>query len=250
MPDADLLSRILAQIQAAKPELDAYAPAGFGWYERAVAAAETLVPWLVKEAPGLRVYVEEVLNSPALLREAWAALKPRIDAPSEVARIDDLLTREGVLLAFVAGDTVSIVVTGYLLARYPNGALAGNSKSDYPDLFIKASDYSALRVRSRRDELIGAAVRGKDRKPIRVPDGLEIKTSRDGASIDCHYPHVGLHLLLSFLTAGERVVVDDVLVAFLRNADYRITQPKTKATTLKASFSRAPFFSLLPASPG
>lgn len=96
-------------------------PAGFGWYERAVAAAETLVPWLVKEAPGLRVYVEEVLNSPALLREAWAALKPRIDAPSEVARIDDLLTREGVLLAFVAGDTVSIVVTGYLLARYPNG---------------------------------------------------------------------------------------------------------------------------------
>ncbi len=142
---------------------------------------------------------------------------------------------------------MSIVVTGHLLARYPDGALAGNSKSDYPDIFVKTFDYSKLPVRSRKDQEIGAAVRGKERKPVRVPDGLEIKTSRDGANIDCHYPHVGLHLMLSFQTTGDRVVVDDVLVAFLRNADYRITQPKTKATTLKASFSRGPFVSLLPA---
>ena len=81
---------------------------------------------------------------------------------------------------------------------------------------------------------------------MRVPDGLEIKTARDGANIDCHYPHVGLHLMLSFKTTGERVVVDDVLIAFLRYADYRITVPKTKATTLKASFGRAAFVSLLP----
>ena len=53
--------------------------------------------------------------------------------------------------------------------------------------------------------------------------------------------------MLSFITTGEKVVVDDVLVAFLRFADYRITQPRTKATTLKASFSRRlPFISLLP----
>lgn len=246
MVDSDVLPRILAQIEAAKPELDAYAPVGFGWYERAVAATKTLVPWLVKEAPGLRVYVEEVLNSPALLREAWVALKSQIDSPAEVARIDELLSREGVLLAFVAGDTVSIVVTGHLLARYPGGALAGNSKSDYPDLFIKTYDYSKLPVRSRKDKDIGAAVRGEERKPVRVPDGLEIKTSRDNRSIDCHYPHVGLHLMLSFITTGKRVVVDDLLVAFLRYEDYRITDPKTKATTLKASFSRAPFISLLP----
>lgn len=246
MADADVLSRMLVQVEAAKPELDAYGPAGFGWHTRAVDTVTALVPWLVQQAPGLRLYVEEVLNSPSLLRQAWAGLKGQINAPAEAARIDELLNKEGVLLAFVAGDTVSIVVTGHLLAQYPGGALAGNSKSDYPDLFIKTNDYSKLPVRSRDDEEIAAAVRGKDRKPIRVPDGLEIKTSRDNRSIDCHYPHVGLHLMLSFLTTGDRVVVDDVLVAFLRNADYRITVPKTKATTLKASFSRAPFVSLLP----
>ncbi len=247
MADATALAHVLAQVKAAKPELDAYAPEGFGWHKRALTAVNSLVPWLVQEAPGLRVYVEEVLNSPALLRSAWASLKSQIDAPGEVARIDELLAREGVLLAFVAGDTVSTVVTGYLLSKYPGGALAGNSKSDYPDIFVKTHDYSKLPVRTRDDKEIGAAIRGKEKKPVRVPDGLEIKTSRDNANIDCHYPHVGLHLMLSFVTNGPTVVVDDVLVAFLRNADYRITVPKTKATTLKASFSRAPFVSLLQA---
>ncbi|MFZ2873264.1 MAG: hypothetical protein WAZ94_02150 [Phycisphaerales bacterium] len=246
MANTTALAHVLAQVKAAKAELDAYAPVGFGWHERALTAANALVPWLIQEAPGLRLYVEEVLNSPALLRSAWASLKSEIDAPGESARIDELLAREGVLLAFVAGDTVSTVVTGYLLSKYPGGALAGNSKSDYPDIFVKTYDYSKLPVRSREDKDIGAAVRGKDKKPVRVPDGLEIKTSRDNANIDCHYPHVGLHLMLSFLTTGESVVVDDVLVAFLRHDDYRITVPKTKATTLKASFSRASFVSLLP----
>jgi hypothetical protein len=247
MADTNALAHVLDQIKAAKAELDAYAPAGFGWHGRALTAVNVLVPWLIKEAPGLRVYVEEVLNSPALLRAAWASLKPQINAPGEVARINELLIREGVLLAFVAGDTVSTVVTGHLLSRYPGGALAGNSKSDYPDIFVKTYDYSKLPVRTRDNKEIGAAIRGKEKKPVRVPDGLEIKTSRGNANIDCHYPHVGLHLMLSFQTTGTSVVVDDVLVAFLRNDDYRITVPKTKATTLKASFSRAPFISLLPA---
>lgn len=52
--------------------------------------------------------------------------------------------------------------------------------------------------------------------------------------------------MLSFETTGPRIVVDDMLLAFLRQNDYRITVPKTKATTLKTSFSRAPFVSLLP----
>jgi hypothetical protein len=246
MADTTALAHVLAQVKAAKPELDAYAPEGFGWHKRALTAVNALVPWLIREAPGLRVYVEEVLNSPALLRSAWASLKSQIDAPGEVARIDELLAREGVLLAFVAGDTVSTVVTGFVLSKYPGSGLAGNSKSDYPDIFVKTYDYSKLPVRSREDKEIGAAIRGKEKKPVRVPDGLEIKTSRDNANIDCHYAHVGLHLMLSFVTSGPSVVVDDVLVAFLRNADYRITVPKTKATTLKASFSRAPFVSLLP----
>jgi hypothetical protein len=184
-----------------------------------------------------------------LLREAWATVKPQIDSAAEVARIDELLNHESVLLKFVAGDTVSTVVTGHLLIRHPRNELVGNSKSDYPDLFLNTHDYTKLPVRSKKDLEIGAAVRGTHRKPIRVPDGLEIKTSRDNANIDCHFPHVGLHLMLSFLTTGDRVVVDDVLVAFLRYEHYRITVPKTKATTLKASFSRAPFISLLQSSP-
>ncbi len=246
MANIDALPQVIAQVKAAKAELEAYAPKGFGWYKRAMEAANSLVPWLVTEAPALRSYVEEVLNSPSLLRDAWASLKMLIDAPGEVARIDELLAREGVLLAFVAGDTVSTVVTGYLLSNYPGGELDGNSKSDYPDIFVKTYDYSKSPIRKRNNKVIGAAIRGKDKKPVRVPDGLEIKTSRDNASIDCHYPHVGLHLMLSFITTGRSVVVDDVLVAFLRKADYRITVPKTRATTLKASFSRERFVSLLP----
>jgi len=208
-----------------------------------------LVPWLEKTAPSLRQYVEEVLNSPRLLREAWTAIKAQIDAPAEIARIDELLAHEDILLKFVAGDTVSIVVTGHLLIEHPRKELVGNSKSDYPDLFLSTQDYSKLPVRSKDDEEIGAAVRGEFRKPVRVPDGLEIKTSRNNAAIDCHFPHVGLHLMLSFQTRSGRPVVDDVLIAFLRHSDYRITIPKTKATTLKASFKRTPFISLLPGSP-
>lgn len=128
MADTTALAHVLAQVKAAKPELDAYAPEGSGWHKRSLTAVNALVPWLIKEAPGLRVYVEEVLNSPALLRSAWASLKSQIDAPGEVARIDELLAREGVLLAFVAGDTVSTVVTGYLLSKYPGGALGETAR--------------------------------------------------------------------------------------------------------------------------
>lgn len=247
MANADPLAHVLAQIEAAKPELDNYPPLGFGWYERARTTAEAMIPWLVKEAPGLRLYVEEVLNSPALLREAWESIKPQIDSPAEVARLGELLAKQDVLLDFVAGDTVSTVVTGHLLSKYPNAGLTGNSKSDYPDIFINSYDYSKLPVRSSKSQdKFGAAVRGKGKRPVRVPDGLEIKTSRDGKGIDCHYAHVGLHLVLSYSKRAGPNSVDDILVAFLRDADYRKTEPKTKATTLKASFSRRAFVSLLP----
>lgn len=136
-------------------------------------------------------------------------------------------------------------MTRRLLCCYPGGALAANSKSDYPDLSLSTSDYSKLPVRTRDNKQIGAAVRGPQRRPVRVPDGLEIKTSRNNANIDCHYPHVGLHLMVGFTKTGERTVVDDVLAAFLRRADYRITKRRTEATTVKASFGRVPFVSLL-----
>lgn len=248
MADTAALAHVLAQVEAAKPELDEYAPEGVGWHGRVVAAVTQIVPWLAVEAPGLRLYLEEVLNSPALLRAAWRALKAKIGAGEEVARLEQLLDREAKLLEFVGGDNVSTLVTQYLISKWPDGSLAANSKSDYPDLFIKAYDYSQLPVRARDNKEIGAAIRGKHRRPVRVPDGLEIKTSRDNASIDCHFPHVGLHLMASFRTSGAGVVVDDLLVAFLRKDLYRITVPKTGATTLKASFSRAIFVSVLSSS--
>jgi hypothetical protein len=52
--------------------------------------------------------------------------------------------------------------------------------------------------------------------------------------------------MLSFDTTGARIVVDDVLAAFLRKTDYRIASRNTEAATVKASISRAPFVSLLP----
>ena len=123
---------------------------------------------------------------------------------------------------------------------------AGNSKSDYPDLYLVDRDYSGLPARRRAGEgAIGAAVRGPQRKPVRVPDGLEIKTSRNGATIDCHFPHPGLHLMLSFHTTAGAVRVDDVLVAYLKAADYRVARRSTEATTVKASFTRASFISLI-----
>ncbi len=239
------LNHVLGQIKNAQAELEAYAPAGIDWSKRATTTANTLVPWLAKEAPSLQQYVGDVLNSPALLRQAWAALRGQIDARAEVARIDELLAHTSVLLNFVAGDTVSVVVTAHLLNHAPDKVLSGNSKSDYPDLFLNSADYSKLSVRVKGDKEMGAAIRGATRKPVRVPDGLEIKTSRDNANIDCHYPHMGLHLMLSFVTTGEKVVVDDVLIGFLSRADYRISGRNTEATTVKASFTRAAFVSLL-----
>jgi len=43
---------------------------------------------------------------------------------------------------------------------------------------------------------------------------------------------------------GE-TVVDGVMAAFMRYEDYRITKPKTAATTLKSSFNGDNFVSLL-----
>jgi len=188
--------------------------------------------------------VEEVMNSPALLRKAWASSSVRVRLSGDADLIDRLLAREQLLLECVGGDTVSLVVTRFLIDQFPDAGLVANSKSDYPDLFLRASDYSALPVRDQAALTFGPAVRGKGRYPVRVPDGLEVKTSRDGANIDCHYHHAGLHLLLAYSSKGAAVKVEDMLAGFLQKDHYRITQPRTGTTTLKASFNRAHFVSL------
>lgn len=246
MPINDALHRVSAQVLHAKPELDAYDPPDCDWFARAQRTVDELIPWLAEHANGLREYTEGVLNSPDALRSEWGKIRSVINDSEAVSRIDKHLDEESILLGFIAGDTVSIVVTRYLLENYPHQRLAANSKSDYPDLFLLDRDYSSLPKRSRKGQgAIGAAVRGPHRKPVRIPDGLEVKTSRNGATIDCHFPHPGLHLMLSFKTRSTQPQVDDVLVAFLHAKDYRISKRRTEATTVKASFSRTPFVSLL-----
>jgi len=240
--EASPLKHVLLQVAKAGPELRACEPELMHWDRRAEESVRVLVPWLIDEAAGLKAYTEEVLNSPSLLRESWSALRGLISDPVSVSRIDRLLANECVLLEARTGDTVSLVVTRFLVGRFPGGNLEANGKSDYPDLFIKTNDYSQLPRRKRGTSTIGAAVCG--RRPVRVPDGLEIKTSRNQANIDCHYAHAGMHLLLAFSTKAGRALVDDVLIAFLRMQDYRICKRNTEATTVKASFTRAPFISL------
>ena len=93
----------------------------------------------------------------------------------------------------------------------------------------------------------GAAVKGRQKRPVRVPDGLEIKTCRERIAVDCHHPHAGLHLVLLFTEAARLFAVEDVRIAFLRAGDYRESERNTTATTVKYSFNGDYFVSLLPA---
>ena len=47
-----------------------------------------------------------------------------------------------------------------------------------------------------------------------------------------------------FSVAKGKLTVKDFQIAYLRKADYRITVPKSSATTLKASFNGSNFVSL------
>lgn len=84
---------------------------------------------------------------------------------------------------------------------------------------------------------------GTSRRPVRIPDGLEVKTCRDAIKVDCHHPHVGLHLVVVFAAVPYKVL--DVAVAFLKAADYKQAERNTTATTEKFSFGGARFTSLL-----
>ncbi|MDE2506784.1 MAG: hypothetical protein KGM43_06210 [Planctomycetota bacterium] len=90
-----------------------------------------------------------------------------------------------------------------------------------------------------------------DRKLTRafdnVPVGLEIKTCRDQLRVDCHHPHAGLHLALVLKESNRTYVVNDLCVGFLQSSDYHEAGRNTSATTVKYSFNRNRFVSLLPA---
>lgn len=247
----DVLATVRSQITAAQDDLNSYRPVSVDWNERAAAAAQRLVPWLIGVVPGMKDHVQDVLNAPALLRSMWATIRPHVDLPKEqLEAFDRQLALDDVLRESVTGEVVSNIVTRYLLAHHPASALKSNGRSDYPDIYDSTLDYSALpafkrtKKASAGDEY-GAALKGKSKRPVRVPDGLEVKTCRNRIAVDCHHPHAGLHLVLLFTEAARLFTVTDVRIAFLRSNDYRESARNTTATTVKYSFGGDRFVSIL-----
>lgn len=247
----DVLTTIRSQIAAAQADLHTYRPDTLDWNARALATANSLIPWLAKITPALKNYVQDVLNAPALLRSMWATIRQHVNLPREqIEAFDRQLTLDDVLRESVTGEVVSNVVSKYLTEHHPDSALRSNGRSDYPDLYLATLDYSALPLFKRKKKVTtedeyGAAVKGKEKRPVRVPDGLEIKTCRQRIAVDCHHPHAGLHLVLLFTEADRMFTVEDVRIAFLRSSDYRESERNTTATTVKYSFGGEHFISLL-----
>ena len=242
-----VLAFIKQQIRDAQSELVQYQPREMNWADRSRAYSIKLIPWLENAAPGLKSYVEDVLNAPVNLRELWKEARNRSKLPGQVkTEFDRLLKLDDVLRESVTGEAVSKVVTIYLTKQNPD--FQSNGRSDYPDLFLHSADYSGLAVFQRlrgTGQDFGAALKGADRRPVRVPDGLEIKTCRDTIRVDCHHPHAGLHLAVVFSETKRRFTVGDILIAFLKSTDYREAARNTTATTPKYSFNGDRFVSLL-----
>lgn len=249
------LNHVLAQLAAAKSELSQYPPQEVDWYSRATETCKELVPFLVDHALGLREYVDGVMNSPFVLRRDLSRIS-EIAAKSSMSRSKKFKTLwksvetsaefEKLLLTHVGGTTVSKLIEKYLIAESGNYALLSNGASDYPDLYSSVKDYSKLPAfRRGKNQVYGAAVKGKKQRPVRVPDGLEIKTCSKAFAVDCHHAHTGLHLVLLFNKTGSEFKTFDIQIAFLRKELYRITNPSSPTTTLKASFNGSHFVSLL-----
>lgn len=243
---ANTLSHIERQVSEAEEDLRAYPPDAVDWVERSYTAVRTLVPWLIDTAPGLARFVEEVLNSPRTVREAWAKIRAAYDiGDQDLALLDSQLRRQDILHNFTGGNVISKLIEHHLIDHFPDRAMKSNGSSDYPDLYITSFDYTALPVFTRSIDTFGAARKGKKQRPVRMPDGLEIKTCRGAVRVDCHYPHMGTHLILQHRTTRGKVRVEDVLIAFLRKDHYHQSSRSTEATTVKHSFNGEAFISLL-----
>lgn len=235
----------MAQIAAAAEELRVYEPAAVNWRQRSEQTARVMVPWLGKTAPDLRTFAERCLNSTKRIRELWDRIAhiPGQEAVAEELR--QLFEAQMLLVEKLAGDVISRVVARFLVSEFPGGALLENSRSDYPDLYLRTHDYTMLPRHTRSGEGYGASVKGQARRPARVPDGLELKTVESGGRVDCHYNHMGLHLAVVHSATDGNISIDDVKVAFLSPDDYRESGRNTAATTVKYSFSLQAFTSVL-----
>lgn len=241
-----ILDAIRSQIEEASADLDLIAPSDMGWRRRAEATALTIVPWLQTHSIAIKAYVEGVLNAPTQLRRLWADIRPFVSLPRErIVEFDHQLALDDVLRDSVTGELISKVVTAYLLQH--NQRLANNGRSDYPDIYISDIDYTGLSDfrRSTDDKTVEYGASIKNGRPVRVPDGMEIKTCKSTIRVDCHFPHVGLHFCLVYVEKDRVFSVTDLRIAFLRTADYHISGRNTGTTTVKASFNGNRFISLL-----
>ena len=179
---------IRTQLAEADEDLRKYRPHEMDWPARARAVAERLAPWLEAEAEGLKSYVEGVLNAPVQLRRLWEEIRTLLALPpGRFEEFDRQLALDDVLRESVTGEIISKVVTKYLTEREPD--LISNGRSDYPELCLGSLDYSGLAAFKRKaaegEIEYGAALKGTARRPVRVPDGLEIKTCRGKIRVDC-----------------------------------------------------------------
>jgi len=225
------LQFIESQIVAAKQELKSYAPREVDWFERARGTAMRLVPLLANEVAKLRDFVDHVMNSPNDVRIAVAdilaavEINPELSKRMKIKKSIDLLRSsldsEKLLLSGANGTVVSKLIERHLIQSVTDWNLESNGSSDYPDLFFRSDDYSALPDFKRgATQSYGAALKGKAKRPVRIPDGLEIKTCNRKFAVDCHHAHVGLHLVLIFQRQKSRFSVLDVQIGFLRKSLY------------------------------
>lgn len=252
-PAPGVLAHVRSQIDSAASDLNKYRPVALNWHDRALQTAEELVPWFVGVAPGMKDHVQDVLNAPVTLRSLWKSIRKHVNLPAEqIEAFDRQLTLDDVLRESVTGGVVSNVVTQYLIDHGPQSGLRSNGRSYYPDLYLANRDYSALpqskKVKDAEQDEYGTTLKGVQKYPSRVPDGLEVKTCRKRIAVDCHHPHAGLHLVVLFTEVSRAFTVTDVCVAFLWFSDYRESKRNTTATTVKYSFGGDRFVSVL--SPG
>ncbi len=239
------LRTIESQIRSAAKELHAYEPEVVNWDQRARKTAGLIIPTLCRDANSIRQYVEGVLNAPIQLRALWNDIRKSSNAsPETLQEFDTQLVLDDVLRETVTGETISKVFTRSLLQRHPH--LRCNGSSDYPDIYDPSHDYSKLPLFTRRAATkYGAARKGKLQHPVRVPDGIEIKTCRKNLRVDCHHPHAGLHVVLLYTESNRLFSVTDIQVGFLTLRDYRESKRNTTSTTVKYSFGGERFVSVM-----
>lgn len=251
-----VLKHVLKQVQDAKPELSSTLPRDINWNTRATDTCKRLVPWLENHSTALATYLTGVMNSPNDVRESVKLLVDRFRLETAgkqskadnrlIVRLRSALEYEELLIAEAGGTVVSKLIERFLIDKSENWNLESNGASDYPDLFFRDNDYSTLSKFQRGSKQVyGAALKGKSLRPVRVPDGLEVKTCKGPFAVDCHHAHAGLHLVVLFNKARKQFRVNDIQIAFMRQEFYRNTVPASPTTTLKASFNGQNFISIL-----